>query len=178
MDYGKYLPDILKEIEDFAGLGTGFDPETELLRGKMIGVSEECMAETASEEGIARFERLFGLRPGAGDSLEERRVRVMGRFRGLPPYSIGWLREILAADCGEDGFSVSQDPEEFWLRVSVTERQKNYAETLGQRLREQIPAAVVLRMAVLHQPQYTAGMGVILQVGTRWSWEEQENGAV
>ena len=47
-----------------------------------------------------------------------------------------------------------------------------------ERVRLWIPAAVVLRMAVLHQPQHTAGMGVILQVGTRWSWEEQENGAV
>ncbi len=178
MEYREYLPEILRGIADFQGLGTSLDPETEPLREKMREAAGECFAETASEEGIARFEHLLGIRAGAEDSLEIRRARVMGRFQGLPPFSIGWLREMLTADCGADGFSVSQNTEECWLRVRVTQVRENYAEMLGEKLREQIPAAIVLRMGVLHRQRKAARLGVLMQVGTKWSWKEKKDGAV
>lgn len=172
MKYVTYLPDVLKEIQDFSAFGQAIDPETDQIRTRMIGAAEECFPQSASEAGIARFENMFGIRPDASDSLEQRRFRILGRFRNLPPFSMGWLREKLAADCGIGNFSVFEDVHQSLLRVSISASLRDMAELLFADLRENIPAAVVLKMGILHQPDTSAGISVLLQVGGNFSWKE------
>ena len=118
MKYREYLPEFLREIEDFRGLEEGFGPETERFREKSAAAADECCAETAGEAGIERFERMLGLPAGDMD-LEQRRGQVLGRLRDLPPYSAGWLYRKLRTLCGEDGFLLEEDAENLRLRIGV-----------------------------------------------------------
>lgn len=169
MEYRDYLPDFLREIRDFGGLADGFDPEAEAFRLLCAKAADECFPETAGEEGLSRFERMLSITPKPGSSLEARRVAVTARLRNIPPFSLGWLWDKLAADCGADGFSVREDPQEMQLWVSVSSG--TLAAALRPALRESIPAAVELTMSILSREETNARYAAVLQTGGTISWE-------
>ncbi|MGI5894276.1 MAG: putative phage tail protein [Candidatus Merdivicinus sp.] len=176
MKYLQYLPDFLHPIRDFEGLGTALDPETESVRMSARALSDECFADTASLNGITRFESMFGISPNPSDSLEQRRFRVLTQLRNLPPFSIGWLYEKLRADYGEGNYSIRQDPMQMQLHVLVSSTFQEQAFLLFTALRNTIPAAVVLKMGLLCQPQTILNTGVLMQVGQTITWKEDSHG--
>lgn len=177
MKYREYLPEFLREIEDFRGLEEGFGPETERFREKSAAAADECCAETAGEAGIERFERMLGLPAGDMD-LEQRRGQVLGRLRDLPPYSAGWLYRKLRMLCGEDGFLLEEDAENLRLRIGVPGDRQAGVRTLHRSLRESIPANVELHMGLLFRESGSARFGAWVQTGERIEWRTEQSGTV
>ena len=97
MEYLEYLPEFLRGVREFRRLGEGLFPAVQELTALMEQAGCEGDPDRASEEGIRRFEKALGLTPGSGDTLEQRRFRILGVFGGTPPFSMGWLREKLQA---------------------------------------------------------------------------------
>ena len=178
MTYVDYLPEFLREIRDFQGFGTGTEPETEWIRDWCRKVQDECSAETAGEEGISRFERMLGLQNRGTLTLEQRRMRILGMLRNLPPFSMGWLLEKLSADCGEGNYYASQDTVHFRLQVGVDQKLEGSIESLYRSLRRTIPANVELHMGMLCRMRTPGRFGVLMWVGEIICGKEQEDGAV
>lgn len=178
MNYLNYLPEFLREIKDFQGLGDGFDPETGNLREWSGQSAGECCAESAGEDGISRFERMLGIQNTGGLSLEQRRAQVLGRLRNLPPFSMGWLLEKLRADCGDGNFYASEDTEHFRLQVGVAQKEAGSIQSLYDSLRQTIPANMELRMGLLYQYPLSGRFGVVIRTGDIIKGKERENGTV
>ena len=178
MTYLDYLPGFLRGIRDFQGLGTGTEPETEWVRNWCRKVQDECGAETAGEEGLSRFERMLGLQDQGTLTLEQRRMRVLGMLRNLPPFSMGWLLEKLLADCGEGNFYATQDTEHFRLQVGVDQKLEGSIASLYHSLRQSIPANMELHMGLLYRTKMPGRFGGVMRTGDSISGKEPGDRAV
>lgn len=178
MDYLDYLPGLLRESREFQRLGAGIWPDVQMFCGAAAELALEGTAETASEEGIGRFERMLGISPGKRDSLEQRRFRVMNVLAGSPPFSMGWLRQRLEQAFGPEGYLAEASAAEHWLRVGVDASIGSGLEVLWQELREKIPANLEIRMSGLHREKQAVYAGALLQAATVYQMEVRENGAV
>ncbi|MGI5855359.1 MAG: putative phage tail protein [Candidatus Merdivicinus sp.] len=178
MDYLDYLPGILRESREFQRLGAGIWPDVQAFCSAAAAVSLEGAAETASEEGIGRFERMLGISPGKGEGLEQRRFRVKNVLAGSPPFSMGWLRQRLEQTFGMEGYLTEASAVEHWLRVGVDTTAGGSLEVLWQELREKIPANLEIRMSGLHREKQAVYAGALLQTAAVYQMEVRENGAV
>ena len=178
MEYRDYLPEIFRESREFIRLGEGLWPAVRDVCEAAENAAREGIPETASEEGIRRFEKALGLTPGVEDTLEQRRLRVAGLFTGAPPFSMGWLREKLERAFGPEGYLAEDSAEEHWLRVGADLSWGYRPETLEQELREKIPANLVLRMVGMNLERQQVFAGAFLQTAAVYHLEVTEDGAV
>lgn len=178
MEYLEYLPEFLRCVREFRRLGEGLFPAVQELTALMEQAGCEGDPDRASEEGIRRFEKALGLTPGSGDTLEQRRFRILGVFGGNPPFSMGWLREKLQAAYGEGGWTAEASPEEYRLVVGVNASAGGDPQVLRQELREKIPANLTLSMKGIHPETTGIFVGAVLQTEAIYQLEVEEDGAV
>lgn len=178
MEYLDYLPGFFRESREFIRLGEGLWPAVRDLCGAAEDAAREGVPETASEEGVRRFEKALGLTPGAEDTLEQRRLRVLGVFTGNPPFSMGWLRQKLELAFGPEGYLAEDSAAGHWLRVGADLSKGYRPEALEQELREKIPANLVLRMVGMNLESQGVFAGAVLQTAAVYQLEVTEDGAV
>jgi len=111
----EYLPDFMAKFREMNALLETENPEFDLIRKHSDGMIEDFFIETASEPAIARYERIMGVRPAAGDSLKTRRLRLLLAAGRVERFTIARLIET-AARLGEeleaellDGFRIALD---------------------------------------------------------------------
>lgn len=106
VDLVSYLPPFMAGYREVNIALAAEDPEFVLVwKGTDRALSNEFIT-TADEYGIARFEKILGVLPSRGDSLEVRRARVLSRWFVELPYTWRMLMKKLVMICGEGNFEV------------------------------------------------------------------------
>lgn len=98
----KQLPYYFRPILEFKQLmiahGWGYD-----LAEQAAGlVLKNFFIQTCDEDTIKQYEKLFGITPEAGDTMEYRRERILQIFSFEAPFDINYLRDRLTALFGDD----------------------------------------------------------------------------
>ena len=99
-----YLPDILKDIEEFKALLTAEKPEFDILFEKIDIIVENCFVDTLDDYGCTRWEKMLGLTAKDTDSIDLRRIRIKAALNGDTPYTMRSLENKLLALCGEGNY--------------------------------------------------------------------------
>lgn len=178
MEYLDYLPGFFRESREFIRLGEGLWPAVRDLCGAAEDAAREGVPETASEEGVRRFEKALGLTPGTEDTLEQRRLRVLGVFTGTRPFPWGGCGRSWSWPLGRRGIWRRIRRPEHWLRVGADLSKGYRPEALEQELREKIPANLVLRMVGMNLESQGVFAGAVLQTAAVYQLEVTEDGAV
>lgn len=98
----------LSEAQD-GELGELFDEISRLLSNQFV--------DTGDEEGVSRREKILGILPDGGETLEFRRQRVLSRLGFMPPYTVESLKVRLEEIFSGEAFSVFCDPESYKISV-------------------------------------------------------------
>ena len=114
VDLAGYVPEFLRDVTEFRQLYGAQEYELKRLYGKMDELWKDSLIPSATIQGIKRFERMIGLKPYPGDTLEERRSAVSLKWNQQLPYTIPRLRERLELAVGEVGY-------ELWVRENAYE---------------------------------------------------------
>lgn len=77
VDLMSALPEFMTQYREMAALLDAEAPELEQLRSQMQAALEDMFISTASEQAIARYERIASLHAAPEDSLQTRRLRVL-----------------------------------------------------------------------------------------------------
>jgi hypothetical protein len=139
-------PDIIKEIQDIAviyAVNDILDPVKDAER-----LDLDLCAGTATEQGIRRRERLYGIIPKDTDTLEDRRFRIRARENEITPYTVRTMRNKLAAICGENGYTAVLQGEKLIIRVALP-RRATY-EDARKMMEEMIPLNICLECTLLY----------------------------
>lgn len=97
----EYLPKFMLKFREMDALLSAENPEFDTLKKNIRQMMDDFFIETASETAIARYEKIMGLRPAAGDSLKTRRLRVLLAEGRVERFTIARLIET-AAQLGEE----------------------------------------------------------------------------
>lgn len=74
------FPPVIRQIKEFGEIAQSFDLEFEKLEGQTARVLRNMFLDTADEDGISRFESLFGIYPAEGMGIEERKQAILYRL--------------------------------------------------------------------------------------------------
>lgn len=98
-----YLPPVLQQTREMQAVMEGEQPAVAGLWDAWKTVLDALFVRYANEQGLARWERMLGIRPRGTDSMEVRRVAVLARLNEQLPFTERTLRLMLDGVCGPAG---------------------------------------------------------------------------
>lgn len=139
-----YWPRHLQELLEFRQIANAEQPEFEQMYDAVRQMADDFFLSRLSEDGCRRWEKMLGLTPGARDSLEVRRQRILMRFMAGVVYTLQTLREYLAQMGVLETCWV--DYNAYRLHIRIILEASSLRETLQEELRQMIPANMELWM--------------------------------
>ena len=150
IDLTDYLPDVLKNVTEMQAI---MKTETPIVQA-MWNACEDCMNDQfiseATENGIARREKMLDITPYATDTLEDRRFRLLSRYNENTPYTRKSLVNMLETLCGKDGFKLTILTSEFTVNVMVALTVKKQADSVSELLERILPYNMAFSVGLLY----------------------------
>lgn len=148
-DLAKYLPPILKQVEDFQAVSTSENPEFSLVWEAVKNTLKDQFLDDLSIVGIERWENILKL-DGEG-SLSDRRLHIKSKVNQDGMYTFEKLKETLATLCGgEDEYTCELKAEEYTLSVRLKLTSTNKFESVRELLNKVTPANLIIDLSLLY----------------------------
>ena len=163
LDLAGYVPEFLRDVTEFRQLYSAQEYELKRLYGKMDELWKDSLIPSATIQGIKRFERMIGLKPYPGDTLEDRRAAVSLKWNQQLPYTIPRLRERLELAVGEVGYELWVRENAYELELWILDQPYRVLQDLRDMTRQMIPANLVFVFA----GKYPGEMSAEVTVGSR-----------
>lgn len=142
VDLASYLPPFMSEYREINAALTAENPEFQAVWKAAEGVLRNEFISTADDDGIAAFEKMTGVFPSQGDTLEIRRARVMSKWLSKLPYTMKMLIKNLQILCGGDDFTVKKKFGDYEIHITTHLREYSQVQELEKLLDETIPANI------------------------------------
>ncbi len=111
--------------------------QVEYLWDEIKDLLKESIVSDESEVGAGRWESILDITPLDTDTLQLRNFRIRGRLIEDLPYTYETLNNQIRTLCGEDGYLLNLDSDNFRLSVKValtTKKLKQEVEKLCERV--------------------------------------------
>ena len=146
VDILSYLPPIFHEIKELIEVAAIENPVLSSLWEEVEKSLDDQFVATASERGIARYEKMLKLNVPATDSLDTRRFRVLTRYQEQAPYSYKVLKQILDSLLGVGQYKLERDVSAKTLKVKIELTVKGMFEAVVVMLERITPQNMVLKV--------------------------------
>ncbi|MDE5996033.1 MAG: YmfQ family protein [Eubacterium sp.] len=150
IDLTDYLPDVLKNVTEMQAV---MKAETPIVQA-IWNACEDCMNDQfiseATENGIARREKMLDITPYATDTLEDRRFRLLSRYNENTPYTRKNLVNMLETLCGVDGYELTILTSEFTVHVKVALTVKKQFDSVSELLERILPYNMAFSVELLY----------------------------
>lgn len=145
-----YLPDVLKDTKEMEAIMQAETPEIQVIWQACEDVMNDQFIAEATENGVARREKMLGISPYATDTLDDRKFRVLSRYNENIPYTRKSLMQQLETLCGEDGYSVEFFTKDFAVKVKVALIAKKQEVAVNEILERILPYNMVFTVTLLY----------------------------
>lgn len=150
IDLTRYLPDVLKDIKEMRAIMEAETPEIRAI----WAACEDCMNDQfiaeATENGVARREKILGITPYTTDTLDDRKFRLLAKYNEDTPYTRNRLKNMLTSLCGSDGYYVTFLTNSFTVNVKVALAVKKQKDVIEELLERVLPYNMVFSVELLY----------------------------
>lgn len=150
IDLTEYLPEVLKDVREMRAIMEAETPEVQAI----WQACEDCMNDQflseATQNGIARREKMLGILPSSGDTLEDRRLRLKSWYAQNIPYTRRGLSSLLESLCGAGGYTLSIITSTHTVRVKVDLVVKKQKEIIEDLLERVLPLEMAFTVELLY----------------------------
>lgn len=143
-----YLPPVLQQTREMQAVMEGEQPAVAGLWDAWKTVLDALFVRYANEQGLARWERMLGIRPRGTDSMEVRRVAVLARLNEQLPFTERTLRLMLDGVCGPGGYTLGIIYREYRVFVRVHLWEKRAMDEAAALLGRVVPANMVIDLGL------------------------------
>lgn len=143
-----YLPPVLQQTREMQAVMEGEQPAVAGLWDAWKTVLDALFVRYANEQGLARWERMLGIRPRGTDSMEVRRVAVLARLNEQLPFTERTLRLMLDGVCGPGGYTLEIIYREYRVFVRVHLWEKRAMDEAAALLGRVVPANMVIDLGL------------------------------
>ena len=148
-------PPIMQELREFQKISEIEDSLFEQLKQEIEGIVNDQFILTATENGVARRERMLKISPFADDTLETRRFRVQGVWNDKLPYTYRVLLERLDSLCGPDGYVMELNAGEYSLNIKIELTRERMFDEVVRITRQMVPANIVITVELRYNQHLT-----------------------
>ena len=155
MKINAYWPPLLQELQDFEKLAAAEQPEFDSFNDAVRQAPSDFFLATLTETGAARWEKILKITPGAGDTLAERRSRIMVQFSDQLPYTYRGMVQYLQAV--NPDFTATVLFDQYIVKVGMTTEHIGAKAALETALRDMVPANMAIHFGTRYPMQIFAG---------------------
>lgn len=146
-----YVPDYLKEAQSYKVILEAEGPELDAIETNLADVLKQFYVETATEEGLSRWEEFVGLSSYAGKPLDQRRSRIISKLRGMGAVTVALIQNV-AESYVYGTVAVTDHPETYSFTIK-------FVDALGippnlQDLKDAIEEIKPAHLAVVYEYKY------------------------
>ena len=152
-----YYPDIIKDIREFKVLAEAQDNSLSLIYDALENIMDDQFIETAKNYGVARLEKIVKIKPKDTDTIEERKFKLLAKYNENIPFTKRRLIELLDTLCGNDGYVLEINNNQFSLNVNVELKQKKNVQAVEETLERIIPINMVFNVELRYNQHITVG---------------------
>lgn len=143
VDLWQYLPEFLKKFRELDKLFEAERPQFQLLVHNQIDLLNNVFIETATNEGLKRYEKILNLYPNPTDSIEVRRSNIMAAWYSNKIYTLKTLFERLQIIQGNDNIQLIWDEDDnLYLHITTRMELSGQVDRLHEILEAMLPANV------------------------------------
>lgn len=140
----KLLPDDLRDIGELRAICDALNSEIDMLLTYIWQIRRAPCVLDADEYGISRHEKALGIIPLDGDTLDDRRFRVLSVYKGDLPYTERALYNMLAELCGADAVNLDVDTQNFKITVRIGLQSKSMYDSALKLINRVKPCNMLL----------------------------------
>ena len=148
VDIKEYWSPVVAESLEFTLIADAENPEFNYLWEKIYGLVDEYFVKTATEYGVSRMEKILNIVPLATETLDERKDKLIWKLNLRIPYTMRFLKNILASMVGEENRQVEHDNDTQVLTVRIKEGLRDMTQ-LRKDLEKIIPQNLILELEVM-----------------------------
>lgn len=146
----EYLPEIFRSIREFRAITAAETEEITALWGSLEEVFNDQFLNEATENGIARRERMLGIVPSAADTLDSRRFRLKTMYGEALPYTRRSLEAQLKELCGENGYVINFETRSFAVGIKVALSVKSQINAVNEMFERVLPYNMVFSVKLMY----------------------------
>jgi hypothetical protein len=135
-----YWPEFYREYKDLLAIAAALDVQLKQTQKTVQSAHTNGFVYLADEDGIARYEKEFGIIPAADANLEDRRVEVVSRLNSRTPYTKRVLKRFLDNLVGADGYTMAVDYANHMVKIMIELKRKKQVASVSELLRRVLPA--------------------------------------
>lgn len=167
VDLWSSYPAFLQNIQELRQITSTEEKEMRLLYQYMDGIWADGFIQTATHQGIRRWESVLKIQPYPGDSLKERRAAILLKWNQQLPYTLSRLRERLDAAVGASDYDLYVRYQEYILELHVYEQTYRVLQKVRDMTRNMIPANLIFILAGKYQVKIPIQSGTTSRLNLR-----------
>lgn len=175
IDLVSYYPDYLKNIRELKKICEAEDQELTQLYQKSDQLWADGFIQTATAQGLKRWETLMGMKPYPDDSVEERRTAVLVKWNQHLPYTLKRLQERLNTVVGADGYELAERSAEYKLELSVLNQTLRVLQDIRDMTRMMLPANLLLVFSGRYPHSFSHTLDIGGEIKFRWDFHPRNN---
>lgn len=138
-----YLPIFVQDYKEIKAIMDAEQHSVEGTWNDAENVMSDQFILDATENGVKRWESILGITPKITYTLEERKFNILARLNEQLPYTLDSLKRVLTSLCGETGYTLKLNADEYELVVKLALGNENNIEAVNRLLKKMIPANIV-----------------------------------
>jgi hypothetical protein len=140
----------MAELKEFQELYNGLQGEFDTMYTEKDKAMNECFVLLCEDFGLERYEKMLSLTPQAGESVEDRRMRVLAALNGDTPYTFASIYAKLILLCGEGNVYMEYAKDIYTLRVLIKLDAKSKFDTVKSMLKRMLPCNISLKCSLAY----------------------------
>lgn len=149
-DVLSYLPPVLSGVYEMQGLAQGENGELNRLWQGLEDLTNDQFVESATENGVSRWESMLKIAPKATDTLTERKLNILVKLSGQHSYTLTVLDQQLETICGTGNYTVTVDYGAYTLSVRIALASASNYEAVKDLLERVIPVNMIIDLSLLY----------------------------
>lgn len=136
VDINTYWATIVKDTAQFGQIAVAENPEFNRLSECIFRALKDSFIHSATEYGVKRWESMLQIAPSAGETLEERKARILTYLNLKLPYTWRVLKQLIEGIVGEGNVELNLDNDTQTLTIEVPD---THIETVKDLVSRVIP---------------------------------------
>lgn len=149
-DVLSYLPPVLQEVYELQAAAQAENSELNRLWQGAEDAMNDQFLESATENGVSRWEKMLLLHPKDTDTLPERKFRIQSAISGRLPFTVWVLREQLSSLCGAGGYELTVDHANYKVTVLLALTAQNEFDAVTELLQKMLPANLQIEVSLMY----------------------------
>ncbi len=143
MNLLSHLPQYVQEYREIQEIMNAQISDVQAVCDETEIVKNNQFVMSCDEDGITRFEELFGLFPNIYDDLSARILRVLSYCVDGLPYTLRYLRMKLDSIFGVGEYELETDFSNYTMKINVNTMLSSQIEVLEEIVSSMVPANIV-----------------------------------